>query len=300
MTLTIDLILLAGLLLAVSILATAVTPRLGVPLLLVFLAVGMLAGEDGPGGIRFNDYQLANLAGTLALAVILFDGGMRTAYRNLRMALWPSVSLATFGVLITSGLTGAFATWLLDLHWAEGLLIGAIVGSTDAAAVFALLSARAVSLNTRVTATLETESGTNDPMASLGASLGIVNPAYLSYSKVRARPLSQRQIAARDAEPRRAQLGQGRARVRRELRLSRLAEPQLVELLPKPRLDPLARPRARHARPALIALVHVKRNFGEDATESHHARHDHRVARLRAQLRLGGVAQAELRQIVAQ
>lgn len=165
MTLTIDLILLAGLLLAVSILATAVTPRLGVPLLLVFLAVGMLAGEDGPGGIRFNDYQLANLAGTLALAVILFDGGMRTAYRNLRMALWPSVSLATFGVLITSGLTGAFATWLLDLHWAEGLLIGAIVGSTDAAAVFALLSARAVSLNTRVTATLETESGTNDPMA---------------------------------------------------------------------------------------------------------------------------------------
>jgi cell volume regulation protein A len=165
MAFTTDLILVAGLLLGVSILATAITPRLGVPLLLVFLVVGMLAGEEGPGGIRFNDYGFANLAGTLALAVILFDGGMRTSISHFRTALWPSVSLASLGVLITAGITGGFAAWLLDLSWAEGLLIGAIVGSTDAAAVFALLSARAVSLNTRVTATLETESGTNDPMA---------------------------------------------------------------------------------------------------------------------------------------
>lgn len=160
-----DLILLAGLLLAMSILATVITPRLGVPLLLVFLVIGMLAGVDGPGGIPFSDYGLANLAGMLGLAVILFDGGLRTSAVNFKTAIWPSVSLATVGVLLTAAITGAFAAWLLDLTWAEGLLIGAIVGSTDAAAVFALLSTRAMSLNTRVSSTLETESGTNDPMA---------------------------------------------------------------------------------------------------------------------------------------
>jgi len=160
-----DLILLAGLLLAMSILATVITPRLGVPLLLVFLIIGMLAGVDGPGGIPFSDYGLANLAGTVGLAVILFDGGLRTSAINFRTALWPSISLASIGVLITAAITGIFAAWLLDLTWAEGLLIGAIVGSTDAAAVFALLSTRAMALNTRVSSTLETESGTNDPMA---------------------------------------------------------------------------------------------------------------------------------------
>lgn len=160
-----DLILLAGLLLGMSILATVITPRLGVPLLLIFLIIGMLAGEDGPGGIPFSDYGLANFAGTLGLAVILFDGGLRTSAINFRTALWPSVSLASFGVVLTAAITGTFAAWLLDLSWAEGLLIGAIVGSTDAAAVFALLGARSMALNSRVSSTLETESGTNDPMA---------------------------------------------------------------------------------------------------------------------------------------
>ncbi|HEX4895195.1 MAG TPA: potassium/proton antiporter [Solimonas sp.] len=165
MELTHQIIFVAGVLFLVSILATAITPRLGVPLLLVFLVVGMLAGEDGPGGIHFADYRLANLAATAALAVVLFDGGLRTRIASFRVGLRPALSLAGLGTLITAAITGILATALLDLHWAEGALVGAIVASTDAAAVFSLLHTKAVSLNERVTSALEIESGTNDPMA---------------------------------------------------------------------------------------------------------------------------------------
>jgi potassium/hydrogen antiporter len=165
MDLTNQIILIASLVLLASILASVVTNRVGVPLLLVFLLIGMMLGEQGPGGIQFDDVQMAHLFGSLALALILFDGGIATPFRNFRVGLRPAIGLATIGVVITAVITGLFAAWLLGLHWMEGLLLGAIVGSTDAAAVFSLLRSRGLELKQRVGATLEIESGSNDPMA---------------------------------------------------------------------------------------------------------------------------------------
>lgn len=162
-----EMIFLAGLLLLLSILAGRISSRLGAPLLLVFLGLGMLAGEDGPGRIHFSDFNLAYLLGSTALAVILFDGGLRTHADTFRLGRMPALSLATVGVLVTALVTGALVCVVLDVGWMEGLLVGSIIASTDAAAVFFLLNLRGLALRGRVSATLEVESGLNDPMAVL-------------------------------------------------------------------------------------------------------------------------------------
>ena len=167
MELSNNLILIGSALILVSIFAGTLSSRFGAPLLLVFLVLGMLAGEDGPGGIKFNDYETTYLVGSIALAIILFDGGLRTRWKTFREVGAPAVVLSTLGVLVTAAITGVAARYLLTVDWLEGLLVGAIVASTDAAAVFLLLSARAMRLRERLGALLEAEAGLNDPMAVL-------------------------------------------------------------------------------------------------------------------------------------
>ena len=165
---TLNILYLVGaVLIFASIMASTLSARLGVPLLLLFLIVGMLAGEQGILGIEFSQYGLANFVGQAALACILLDGGLRTSFKSFRVGLKPAITLATWGVLVTVLVLGVFVTWLLDVDWRFGLLMAAIVGSTDAAAVFSLLRNGGVKLKDRVQATLELESGANDPLAIL-------------------------------------------------------------------------------------------------------------------------------------
>jgi cell volume regulation protein A len=158
-------ILLGAVLIMAGILSSLLALRFGAPLLLAFLLIGMLAGDAGPGHIEFEDVRTTYLVGSVALALILFDGGLRTRFQSIRAVLAPSVVLATIGVLLTAIITAPVAHYALDLNWTEAMLIGAVVASTDAAAVFLLVQAQGLRLRPRVGATLEAESGSNDPFA---------------------------------------------------------------------------------------------------------------------------------------
>lgn len=154
----------AGALIAISALFAKTADRAGVPVVLLFLVIGMLGGSEGLGGIDFNDYELAVRAGTAALVLILFDGGLNTAVSSIRQVLYPASILATLGVLLTAAVIAVLA-YALGLTWGEAVLLGAIVSSTDAAAVFAVLRGARLQLQPRVGRTLEVESCINDPMA---------------------------------------------------------------------------------------------------------------------------------------
>jgi potassium/hydrogen antiporter len=164
-------LLVIGAILAASALAALAAARTGVPVLVAFLVLGMLLGSDGPGGIDFDDAELAREVGIVGLALILFEGGLQTSWRRLRAVAGPAAVLSTLGVVVTALLVGVAAQALFDLSWLESILLGAVVASTDAAAVFATL--RFTHIRRRLARTLEAESGGNDPMA-IALTLGLI------------------------------------------------------------------------------------------------------------------------------
>ena len=164
-------LLVVGAILAASVVVALGAARTGVPVLVAFLGLGMLLGSDGPGGIAFDDAELARRVGTVGLGLILYDGGLQTSWRRLREVAVPAALLSTVGVVVTALVTGAAAHLLFDLSWLESILLGAVVSSTDAAAVFATL--RSTGIRRRLARTLEAESGGNDPMA-IALTLGLI------------------------------------------------------------------------------------------------------------------------------
>ncbi|WP_237356579.1 potassium/proton antiporter [Xanthobacter sp. YC-JY1] len=158
-------LLVVAALVVVGTLSSLLAARFGAPILLVFLVVGVAAGEGGPGGIHFDDYWATYMVGSAALAVILFDGGLRMRVASMRGAILPAVGLSTVGVAFTAALVALVAAPLLGLGWMEALLVGAIVASTDAAAVLFLVRAQGLHLGRRVGSVIEIESATNDPAA---------------------------------------------------------------------------------------------------------------------------------------
>src|SRR3954467_10806151 len=164
-------LLLVGLVLAASIAVAFAAARTGLPVLVAFLGLGMLLGSDGPGGIEFDDAELTRRVGIVGLGLILYDGGLQTSWRRLREVAVPAALLSTVGVLVSTFVTALAARVLFDLSWLEATLLGAVVASTDAAAVFATL--RFTHIRRRLARTLEAESGANDPMA-IALTLGLI------------------------------------------------------------------------------------------------------------------------------
>ena len=164
----------SSILLILSIVASKASSWLGIPALLLFLIIGMVAGPEGPGRVDFSNAAFAQSLGVIALAFILFSGGLDTEWRVIRPVLWSGLSLANFGVLISGIVVGLFAMFVFDLPWMIALLLGVIVSSTDAAAVFAVMRARGVNLKENLEPLIELESGSNDPMAVF-LTIGLTN-----------------------------------------------------------------------------------------------------------------------------
>jgi cell volume regulation protein A len=160
-----EILLVTGLLCLIAILAGAFSARFGTPLLLVFIAIGMLVGEDGPGHIQFGDFAVAYFVGSLALSIILFEGGLNIERAMVRQALWPAIAMSTLGVLVSAVVVGAAIVLVFKSSWPEALLLGAVTAPTDAAAVAVLLRASKAGVPRRVMAVLEVESGLNDPVS---------------------------------------------------------------------------------------------------------------------------------------
>ena len=160
-----NILLIGSLLLLISILAGKTSYKFGVPTLILFLLVGILAGSEGIGEIHFDDPQIAQFIGIVSLNFILFSGGLDTSWKSIKPIVWQGVSLSTLGVLLTAFSVGVFVWFITDFTIYEGLLLGAIVSSTDAAAVFSILRSKNIALKTNLRPTLELESGSNDPMA---------------------------------------------------------------------------------------------------------------------------------------
>jgi cell volume regulation protein A len=165
------LLLLVGAILGASVVAAHGAVRSGLPLLVAFLGLGILLGSDGPGGIDFDDADLTRRIGVIGLGLILYEGGLQTSWRRLREVAVPAAALSTIGVVVTAAIAGVGAHVLFDLSWLEAFLLGAVVASTDAAAVFATL--RMTQIRRRIARTLEAESGGNDPMA-IALTLGLI------------------------------------------------------------------------------------------------------------------------------